>query len=97
MIIRYKYKNYSIKYADGVLHILCMGKESVSREYDIPYVDHIDLNGEYVCLILEDGSGFIQLKMESDHEIILDKFNLVGNFIESVGCHDFIDDYENVE
>ena len=102
MIVRYAYKNYSIKYADGVLSILCcpMMKgvllESVTREYDIPYVDHISFDGEYVYLMLEDNSGFIQLKLESDSEIVLDKFDLKSEFIDSVGCHDFVDDFTHI-
>jgi hypothetical protein len=97
MIVRYTYENYSIKYSDGVLKIMCiLDGVGYTREYDIPNIDHINIVGEYLFLTKEHEIKFTQFKFESKNEVVGDLMSADGEFLDSFACHDFYDDVKEI-
>lgn len=68
------------------------------RVYDLPGVPHrVDVEGQYIYINLDAGSkenSYLQIKLESPHEIVLDHFDHADELITEFGCWDFYDDPE---
>ena len=104
MIVRSVYENYQIKVSGNILEVTCeLEGQLLTRVYEF-HLDSKDFlsvhcNGQYVILYRgrKDGGGCHQLKFESNHEIIGDTFNDVGEHVESFACHDFYDDVIEIE
>jgi hypothetical protein len=66
-----------------------------SRTYDLPKpvksVGYDNNFGEYIMVYLEDNS-YIQLKLESENEIVLDHFDEDDELITEIGAWDFFDE-----
>jgi hypothetical protein len=100
-IIKYKYRSgdtlFEMKFDRyGVLKINCvMGDNVYTRIYDLNHhmIDMIDMDGEYVYLY-KPNMSFIQLKFEYGSCIVIDEFDSRGEFVDSIGCHDFNDEVE---
>ena len=102
-IVRYTYSEgrnlMSMKFDSfGTLKIACdmrhiTGGDYFERIYDLSKknIDSIHIDGAYVSF-LNDKLGFVQLKFEYESCIVLDEFDMKGEHIDIVGCHDFNDE-----
>jgi len=67
---------------------LTVTKLRETRVYDLDIVTKIEHNLEYIFLTHEDNS-FTQIKFEEGDFLVLDKFDVEGEFIDSIGSHVF--------
>ena len=70
----------------GYQDILVM-KDSEKRFYDLD-IDSYEHEGDYLFLYKEDG-GFYQVKFEIGNFLVIDEFDVNGEFIDSIGSHVF--------
>ena len=87
--------------APGTITIHC-NETGTGRIYDMPGVPYMvdveETHGMHYIFIYmdvdadENPENFLQLKLESPHEIVLDHFEKDGEIIEEMGCWDFYDD-----
>jgi hypothetical protein len=95
MEVNYGYQNWNILIGNDVMVITCQleGKD-YQREYDAVDILKVCCRGEYTHLVYSEGGANIQVKFEGDSGLIIDDFDEDGEFINTVGCHDFWDDVD---
>jgi hypothetical protein len=92
MKVEHVYNGFHFKFKGMVLTITCVLQDNTCvREYDIENVESIQTQGEYAYFQCRGGKQ-IQLKFEGDSGIVLDEFDNDGEFVDTIGCHDFWDD-----
>jgi hypothetical protein len=94
--------DYSISILGSKIVFDC-NETKTSREYSIPSLSYSSLVEykeepmKYITIHYVDGpdthdGDFLQIKLESSHEIVLDHFDKKGELVEEFGCWDFYDD-----
>jgi len=69
-------------------------EDMCNRTYDLPSVNIADFEYDattgYIYIFFEDKTHW-QIKLESSHEIVLDRFKNDGDLITEIGAWDFYD------
>jgi hypothetical protein len=94
--INYNYKNWVVMLYDTTITFKCVLyadniTKTLEREYDLPSnMREVTFENEFV--IINCGTRITQFKLEEDSCLIGDVYEN-DNFVESVGAHDFWDDW----
>lgn len=91
MKIEYTYKHWNVLVnteASSYVRVIVDGEERYYHTSDYGAIDDIEIENEYIRLYLEDGC-MIQIKLEVDNFLVIDKFDEIGQFQRPIGSYVF--------